>query len=130
VNPATLAEDYARAVAELKAALAGNPGTRLEQAGCIQYFEFCFELAWKVLKTLAVHQGMSGVDSPRAALRAAFGQGWIDEEIVWLEMLEARNRMSHTYNAEAALAVFARLATFLDGLVGLDDKLRTILPTL
>jgi len=128
VSPSILADDFARAVAELKEALAGSPGTRLEQAGCIQYFEFCFELAWKAVKALASYQGLSGVDSPRGALRAAFGQGWIDDEPVWLEMLEARNRMSHVYSAEAALAVFGRLGAFLVAFVALEDKLRALAP--
>jgi len=99
----------------------------LEQAGSIQYFEFCFELAWKSLKALANHHGLSGADSPRSALRAAFGQGWIDDEAVCLEMLEARNRMSHTYNAEMALAVYTRLGVFLAALSALDDELKAAL---
>jgi nucleotidyltransferase substrate binding protein (TIGR01987 family) len=102
----------------------------LEQAGCIQYFEFCIELAWKTLRVLAAHHGLSGADSPRSALRAAFAQGWLDDEIVWLEMLEARNRMSHTYNAETALAVFVRLPAFVIALIALDQKLRLIVSTL
>ena len=128
MSPRVLADDFARAVAELKDALGGNPKSRLEQAGCIQYFEFCFELAWKALKALASYQGLSGADSPRGALRAAFGQGWIDDEPVWLEMLEARNRMSHTYSAEAALAIFGRLGAFLAAFVALEGQLRAIVP--
>jgi hypothetical protein len=41
VTPAILAGDFARAVAELEAALASNPDMRLERPGCIQYFELC-----------------------------------------------------------------------------------------
>ncbi len=126
MTPATLLADFARAVEELKAALASHPRSRLEQAGSIQYFEFCFELAWKTVRLFVSHQGLVGVESPRAALRTAFAQGWIDSEPIWLEMLEARNRMFHTYSAEAALVVFNRLAAFLDALSALADKLRTV----
>jgi hypothetical protein len=42
-------EEYFKAVLELAEALGSEPSTRLEKAGCIQYFEFCFELAWKAL---------------------------------------------------------------------------------
>jgi nucleotidyltransferase substrate binding protein (TIGR01987 family) len=104
-------------------ALGGNPTSRLEQAGCIQYFEFCFELAWKVLKSLASYQGLSGAESPRGALRIAFSQGWIDDEATWLEMLDCRNRMSHTYSSDSALLAFARLDAYLDVLVKLDEDL-------
>lgn len=126
MTPATLLQDFERAVEELKAALASHPSSRLEKAGSIQYFEFCFELAWKTVRLFASHQGLAGVESPRAALRTAFAQGWIDNEPIWLEMLEARNRMSHTYSAEAALVVFSRLAAFLDAPSALADKLRAI----
>jgi nucleotidyltransferase substrate binding protein (TIGR01987 family) len=126
VNPKILANDFKRAVAELQNALATKPRSRLEQAGCIQYFEFCFELAWKVLKSLAAYHGLEGADSPRGALRIAFGQGWLDDETVWLEMLDCRNRMSHTYNADSALDVFVSLDSFLVVLAKLDVKLTTL----
>lgn len=126
MSPNILANDFNHAVAELRTALATKPASRLEQAGCIQYFEFCFELAWKVLKSLAAYHGLAGADSPRSALRAAYGQGWIDDESIWLEMLDCRNRMSHTYNSDVALVIYARLDTFLVALTMLDETLRSL----
>jgi len=127
MNPQVIVADYKRAVAELREALDSNPTSRLEQAGCIQYFEFCFELAWKSLKSLALYHGLSDAESPRSALRVAFSQRWLDDEPTWLEMLECRNRMSHTYSSAAALDVYARLSDFADVLRQLDDKLGEIL---
>jgi nucleotidyltransferase substrate binding protein (TIGR01987 family) len=127
MNPKIIATDYKRAVAELREALGSNPTSRLEQAGCIQYFEFCFELAWKSLKSLASYHGLSDAESPRSALRVAFAQCWLDDEPTWLEMLECRNRMSHTYSSESALDVFRRLNDFADVLQQLDHKLGEIL---
>ena len=39
--------------------------------------------------------------SPREAFKRAFALGWIDEEDVWLRMLDDRNR-ANTYNEAVA----------------------------
>lgn len=107
-----LLADFARAVQMLTNALASPAQSDLEKAGCIQYFEFCFDLAWKSVRLAAERQGLSDCASPKAALKQAFALRWLDNEEVWLEMLSARNRMSHTYNAEDALKVYDRLTAF------------------
>jgi hypothetical protein len=48
----------------------------------------------------------------------------LDEEL-WLDMLRARNRMSHTYKASDALEAFQRLPSFYDGLRNLAEQLDT-----
>jgi len=127
VNPTLALEEYGKAVRELEDALGSAPSTRLEQAGCIQYFEFCFELAWKTIKAFAERHGMSDIVSPRDCLKAAFALHWIDDEAVWLEMLESRNKMSHTYDSESALVVYDRLGSFLPVLQSLTARLESAL---
>jgi len=127
MKPKVIAADFKRAVAELSEALGSHPTSHLEQAGCIQYFEFCFELAWKSLKSLASYHGLSDAESPRSALRVGFAQRWLDDEPTWLEMLECRNRMSHAYSSASALDVYARLNDFAEVLQQLDHKLDEIL---
>jgi nucleotidyltransferase substrate binding protein (TIGR01987 family) len=107
-----IVDDFANALAQFEAALEQEINTDLMRAGCIQYFEFTFELAWKSIKQVAEEMGLAACTSPRACLKAAFQQGWIDDETTWLDMLEARNRMAHTYDAKTALAIFDRLATY------------------
>jgi nucleotidyltransferase substrate binding protein (TIGR01987 family) len=106
----------------LKEALKFPRETDLLKAGCIQYFEFTFELAWKSIKRLMQENG-NECQSPKECLKLAFREAWIDNEEVWLSMLASRNRMSHTYNADSALVVYDKLPSFCDEL----DKLYNIL---
>lgn len=124
MNEAWILDDYATALEQLKAALAEPADSDLLKAGCIQYFEFCFELAWKSIKLLSARLGLSECLSPRSCLRLAFTQGWIDDETTWLEMLEARNRMAHTYDAKSALRIYESLSAFLGELQRLLAALR------
>ena len=104
---------YIKAVDQLKKVLERDSNDELIQVGCIQYFEFCFELAWKTIKVALTDQGLPDCYSPKACLKQAFSVGWIQNENVWLTMLDARNRMSHIYNAQSALDIYKQLAGFL-----------------
>lgn len=112
MDKATLQRDYEKALGRLESALRIPADSDLIRAGCIQYFEFSFELAWKTIQAFAADAGVLEVGSPKACLRQAFKLGWIDEEGTWLSMLEARNRMAHTYDLERALEVYSQLPVF------------------
>ena len=66
MTPRRLLEDYAKALDELEQVLTESSENQLIQAGCIQYFEFCFELAWKSVKSVAEQEGWN-VTLPRPA---------------------------------------------------------------
>ena len=117
-------EDYEAALVQLEQALLEPSERDLIKAGCIQYFEFCFELAWKSIKVVSQEAGLPECLSPRACLRQSFAQGWIEEEEVWLKMLDARNRMSHTYDAKKALEIYFTLSDFNTALGVLLIKLK------
>ena len=67
----------------------------------IQSFEFSFELAWKTLKDYLESQGILA-SFPREVLKLAFQHGILDQGTIWLEMLEQRNLLAHTYNEALA----------------------------
>jgi nucleotidyltransferase substrate binding protein (TIGR01987 family) len=79
--------------------------------GTIQRFEFSFELAWKAIKSVAKHFGTDR-KSPREAIKAAYGYSWIDDEMLWIDILHDRNLSNHTYREDIALSVYNRLKVY------------------
>lgn len=125
MNSRMVLGDFEKALQNLKDALAVPAETDLEKAGCIQYFEFCFELAWKSIQVLARELGLSECNSPKACFRQAFAQRWVDDEVLWLEILSDRNRMAHTYSAADALKVYDSLRRYLPAFGGLLVALKS-----
>jgi nucleotidyltransferase substrate binding protein (TIGR01987 family) len=113
MKPEHILPDFKCSVDRFNEAMVMEPVDDVHRAGCIQYFEFTFDLAWKSIQSVAAFYGLESVKSPRVAFKTAFNQGWIEEQEPWLEMLNARNRMSHVYNAEEALGVYMCLNEFL-----------------
>jgi len=121
-----LINDFQAALARFEDALKIEAELDVYKAGCIQYFEFTFELAWKSIKATAEEAGLDAGGSPKSSLKTAYQQGWVVDETVWLEMLEARNRMSHTYDAKDALKVYEKLNGFVAPLKALCDELKAL----
>lgn len=73
----------------------------LEKEGIIQRFEFTLELAWKTLKDRMEYDGLI-LDriSPKVVLKEAFKNKYIDDIELWIEMINDRNLLSHTYDFE------------------------------
>lgn len=77
----------------------------------VQRFEFTIELFWKTLKHLLALKGKK-VNLPKDILQEAYASGWIDNETLWLRMLQDRNQTSHTYKHELALEIYERVETY------------------
>jgi nucleotidyltransferase substrate binding protein (TIGR01987 family) len=71
----------------------------LEKEGMVQRFEYTFELAWKTLKDFLEAKNVD-VKYPREVIKKAFEYEIIEDGETWLEMLEQRNFMAHTYSDE------------------------------
>jgi len=118
-------EPFESALARLSDALT-QPKTEWTRDAAIQRFEFTIELAWKTIVRFARREGIECEASSRQALRAAFKLGWIDDDTVWLDMIDDRNSASHTYSEELAEELYARLPGYQKALSALLDRLRQI----
>lgn len=128
------ADEYSGSVDVLRTALLRladalrQPKTEWTRDASIQRFEFTFELAWKTTMRFARREGLECA-SPRQAWRAALQLGWIEDDTVWLDMLDDRNRTSRIYNEHTAESIYARLSTYHGALAALLTRLEALLPS-
>ncbi len=97
-----------RAVVRLEEASQVPADQPLAIDGTIQRFELAFELFWKAAKRLLARDGIDTA-TPRETLRAAYKAGWIDDEAVWLAMLDDRNTSSHVYDEATAKRIYENI---------------------
>lgn len=91
----------------------------LEKEGIVQRFEYTFELAWKTVKDYLIFNGIVFDQvTPRHVLKQAFASKIIEDGQIWMDMLEHRNLMSHTYDRgiceKAVEAIAERYLTALE----------------
>jgi len=116
---------FESALARLSEALT-EVETDLGRDGAIQRFEFTFELAWKATMHLARKHGVESGTTPKQIIKTAFKVGWIEDDALWLKMLEDRNRTSHTYKEKLAKAVFDNLPDYRDAFKKLLEQLKKL----
>ena len=75
---------------------------------CIQRYEYCIELAWKV----SVKKLGSDVKYPKQAIREMARADLISSAEIWLDFIEARNNSSHSYDEDVATKVFQQILLF------------------
>ena len=78
--------------------------------GLVGLYEICFEQAWKVMKEILENHGYEGAatGSPRFIIKTAYQASMIQEEQLWLDALQARNNVAHSYNRKIALDIVRR----------------------
>lgn len=112
-------ENFEKALRLLREALADVESLSvLEKEGAVQRFEFTFELGWKTLHDYLAYSGVVVVPvTPRSVIKQAFAAKIISDGQLWIDMLDCRNLMSHTYD-EAVFdqAVRQMAERFLNGL--------------
>lgn len=94
-------QNFERSIGNLHGAASIKTPTEIERAGIIQFFEIAFELAWKTMKDYLQYYGYD-VQYPRDTIKQAFNVGMVGNGNEWLEMLDKRNEMTHTYDEDTA----------------------------
>ena len=120
-------QHFDRALMLLREALKNGvePLSMLEREGAIQRFEYSFELAWKTAKDYLEEQGMQITPlTPREVVKQSFAAGIIRDGKTWIDMLNHRNALSHTYELETFdIAVAAICDRYLPELKDLHQVL-------
>lgn len=118
-------QNFDRAFVLLRDALENGPAAlnQLEKEGVIQRFEYCFELAWKTIKDYLEEGGfVFAIVTPRQVLKDAYAAKILENGQVWIDMLDHRNLLSHTYSPvvfeQAVEAIHTR---YLSGIEHLHD---------
>jgi nucleotidyltransferase substrate binding protein (TIGR01987 family) len=116
-------QNFDRAVVLLREPIERDVTTlsNLEKEGTIQRFEFAVELAWKTLKDYLEYQGKVFTPAtPRSVIKEAFAARILSDGQVWIDMLDHRNLLSHTYDEatfdKAVLAIRDRYLIALEEL--------------
>ncbi|KAB2835995.1 MAG: DUF86 domain-containing protein [Candidatus Brocadia sp.] len=99
--------DFAKAVKNLETAI-DTAIDELDMDGTIKRFELCYELSWKLIKEYLADKGVI-VKNPRDCFKEAFANNLINNEDVWIKMLEDRNYLVHTYTFEESRKIFERI---------------------
>jgi nucleotidyltransferase substrate binding protein (TIGR01987 family) len=103
---------FVKALAQLRGAIkiaTERDLSELEKQGLIQAFEFTHELAWKTLKDFLENRGETGIYGSKDVTRKAFAAGLIEDGESWMDMIQSRNRSSHTYNEAIANDIAATI---------------------
>ena len=94
-------ENFDRALGLLREALANGQESLspLEQEGAAQRLEYTLELAWKCMKDYLEDSGVTiSPATPRQVIKEAFVAKIITDGQTWIDMLNHRNLLSHTYD--------------------------------
>ena len=75
----------------------------------VALYEICFEQAWKAMKDRLEFSGYAEqkLGSPRAVIKMAYQANLLADEQLWLDALQARNNVAHSYNEQIALGIIA-----------------------
>lgn len=100
-----------------------EPDNELIQMALIKAFEMTFELSWKTMKDYLKYNGID-VKLPREIIKQAFANDIIIDGQLWIDMLEDRNLMAHTYDEARALKAVQHICErYMTGLEQLQQYL-------
>ena len=97
--------------------------TAITRDAAIQRFEFTVELAWKSTQHFLRDQKII-CRSPKECLQESFKFGLVQDDPLWIKMIDDRNLAAHTYNEQVADEIYGRLSGYLSLLELLGKSLQ------
>jgi len=94
----------------------------------VRRFEFTYDMSWKAIKRYLDFIGI-GCMNPRGCFKEAFSQELLDEESIWLDMIEMRDISSHTYSEEEMSEILDRLDSYKQAFAKLKQAIEAHMAT-
>jgi len=102
---------FEKALNKLKDILNKEESEEIRDA-TIKRFEFTFELSWKSLQEFFKEKGII-CRSPKDCFKQAFSYGLIENEDIWINIIQDRNLTTHTYQEELAKEIYLKIKEYV-----------------
>lgn len=105
-----------------------EPYDNVVLTGLVGLYEICFEQSWKMMKEILQSHGYEegATGSPKIILKTAYKAGMIKDEDLWLQALQERNNVTHSYNQKIALQIVVQAKeNFYDMFCVLKNEVET-----
>jgi nucleotidyltransferase substrate binding protein (TIGR01987 family) len=99
--------DFEKSLNNLKAATE-KAVDDLDIDGTIKRFELCYELSWKIIKLYLEDLGII-CKNPRDCFKQAKINNLIEDEVIWMEMIDTRNQLVHEYSSDFSREIFEKI---------------------
>lgn len=103
-----------------------RPDNAIIRDGMIHRFEFALSLSWKAAKDYLIHSDIScNTDFPKQVIKTAYTYHLIDDEKIWMDMLDSTKYTSHTFDDSILSDLAADISIhFFPALNRLADRFR------
>jgi len=114
-----------RALRRLDAALAAEVDEeKLVQTAAVKRFEFTFECCWRAPHACLASVGIHVAPQPRRVFQKSHAQDWLEDEKLWLDMLEDRKTAAHEYDEGKVSEIYPRLPAYRGAIRAVLENLR------
>lgn len=100
-------DNYKKALGQLKLSKSEYEKNNNEfvRDSVIQRYEFTIELAWKAVREYLLDQRYTDINSPKKVMQAAYAMNLIENDDLWLVMLDDRNKTAHLYDEDISISI-------------------------
>ena len=90
-----------------------EPYTVISRTGIVGLYNVCSDCAYIFVKNFLMFQGyfLPVTAFPQTIVKAAKQCGVIDDEELWIDILDTRNAMSRIYDEETAMKIIEKIKT-------------------